>query len=158
MPTWCTFRDAARARGKTETLPRQATGLMNKPPPEYVGHEFHWIQFCDDKPIVWEWNRLHEFWIGTPWHYKSAPGKPNAGWFYLGPALPPQSGGERVGNMSQTTEQPEVVPITHEVMELWEKAAIKAFPHVVGGQINWPMMVCSLIAEIRAAGRFSDAE
>jgi len=76
---------------KTQNLSTER-GLMHQPPPEHVGYPFHWIQFCDDEPLVWEWSRLHKFWVGTPWHYKCAPDKPNAGWTYLAPAIPPKSG------------------------------------------------------------------
>lgn len=47
-------------------------------------------------------------------------------------------------------EQLKPTVVTPEKMKLWEEMAIRHFPHLLPGDINWPMIVRSLIAEIRA--------
>lgn len=45
-------------------------------------------------------------------------------------------------------KQLEPMPVTETTMELWEQMAISAFPGLLPGAINWPMIVRSLIAEV----------
>lgn len=41
------------------------------------------------------------------------------------------------------------MPVTEALMDYWEQEAIREFPHLRLGALNWPMIVRSLIAEIK---------
>lgn len=63
-----------------------------EPPPEYRLHRWHWLVRRDfsQEPMIWEWGVGRELWIGRPAAEIAAEGLAEAGWRYLGVAIPPE--------------------------------------------------------------------
>jgi hypothetical protein len=56
---------------------------------------------------------------------------------------------EPVTPVNDMNEQLQPMRVTEALMDYWEREAIREFPYLRLGAVNWPMIVRSLIAEIK---------
>jgi hypothetical protein len=48
-----------------------------------------------------------------------------------------------------TDPQLQPLPVSQTDLERWDELAVECFPNLLPGEVNWPMIVRSLIAEVR---------